>query len=279
MPLHPLSNFLQPWFAGGDPTRAQLNEAARRRGTKGGGGILLQFLPPVADDLHYEERIFSSGIVATRENNAHDLFNALIWLAFPQTKAMLNRRHMLALREQGSAVRGSLRDALTQFDECGVIVAGTCPELWEAIGAHRWHEAFVMRREALCRTTRFIVFGHASHEALMSPFSGLCGKAVFLPLTEASLATFDHADTAVVDLLLARRLASTDFSPRDWQPLPLLGIPGATPENEAATYYADTRQFRPARTMLAGSSPGSRWMPTQMRHLEESPGPVEQDAG
>ncbi len=279
MPLHPLSSFLQPWFAGGDPTLAQLNEAAQQRGTTSGGGMRLQFLPPVADGLHYEERIFSSGIVATRENNAHDLFNALIWLTFPQTKALLNQRHMLALREQGSAVRGPLRDALTQFDECGVIVAGTCPELWEAIAAHRWHEAFVMRREALCRTTRFIVFGHASHEALMSPFNGLCGKAVFLPLTEASLATCDHADTAGVDLLLARRLASADFSPRDWQPLPLLGIPGATPENEVATYYADTRQFRPARTMPAGSSPGSRWMPTQMRHLEESPGPVEQDAG
>mgnify|MGYP000420307001 CR=1 FL=1 len=68
-------------------------------------------------------------------------------------------------------------------------------------------------------------------------------------------------------------------TPRDLQPLPLLGIPGATTENETATYYADTRQFRPARTIPAGSSLGSRWMPTQMRHLEESPGPIEQDAG
>ena len=249
MPLHLLSNFLQPWLADGEPSPAQLTEAAWQRGVKSGGGMLLQFVPSVADDLHYEERIFESGVVATRENNAHDLFNALIWLAFPQTKALLNRRHVLALREQGSAVRGTLRDALTQFDECGVVVAGTCPELWEAISAHCWHDVFVMRREALCRTTRFIVFGHASHEALMSPFNGVCGKAIFLPMTAASLATFDHAGTAVVDVLLARRLASADFSPRDWQPLPLLGIPGATPENEVSTYYANTRQFRPARTI------------------------------
>lgn len=282
MLLHTLSNFLEPWLADGEPTLAQLNEAARQRGVKSGGGMPLQFVPPVADDLHYEERIFRSGAVATREANAHDVFNALIWLTFPQTKALLNRRHVMALREQGSAVRGPLRDALTQLDECGVIVAGTCPRLWEAIRAHRWHEAFVMQREVLCRTTRFIVFGHASHEALMSPFSGLCGKALFLPLDADCLAVIDDTGPEILDEHLARRLASADYllrTPRDLQPLPLLGIPGATPENEAAEYYADTRQFRPARTISAGSSPGSRWMPTQMRHLEESPGPIEQDAG
>lgn len=197
MSLHPLSKFLEPWFAEGEPTLAKLNEAVQLHGVKRGGGLPLRFVRPVTDDLHYEERIFRFGAVATRENNAHDLFNALIWLTFPQTKVVLNRRHVLALREQGSTVRGPLRDALTQFDECGVIVAGTSPELWEAICAHRWHEAFVTRREELCRTTRFIVFGHASHEALISPFNGLCGKALFLPMTEASLARFDHAGNAV----------------------------------------------------------------------------------
>ena len=33
-----------------------------------------------------------------------------------------------------SAGRGTLRDALTQFDECGVVVAGTAPDLWRALG-------------------------------------------------------------------------------------------------------------------------------------------------
>ena len=32
-----------------------------------------------------------------------------------------------------------------------------------------------------------------------------------------------------------------------WRPLPLLGIPGATAENENPAYYDDVRQFRPAR--------------------------------
>lgn len=252
---HPLSVFLSVDGSGNAPSLARLNELAAQR------GLPVQFAPPVDDGLAYEERIFRTSAVATRNANAHDLFNALVWLAFPQTKAVLNRRHVEALREQGGAVRGPLRDALTQFDECGVIVVGSDPELWDEICAHRWQEVFVTQRAELKRTTRFIVFGHASHEALLAPFHGLCGKALFLSVTAAMLGKIDHGDLTEVDAMLTRRLASADFltcAPRDFQPLPLLGIPGATVENEAPDYYADTRQFRPPRTMRAGSSPGNR---------------------
>ncbi|HLO65211.1 MAG TPA: DUF3025 domain-containing protein, partial [Azonexus sp.] len=37
------------------------------------------------------------------------------------------------------------------------------------------------------------------------------------------------------------------MKPHDFQPLPLLGIPGVTPENENPAYYDDTWQFRPGR--------------------------------
>ena len=37
--------------------------------------------------------------------------------------------------------------------------------------------------------------------------------------------------------------------PRDFAPLPLLGMPGATPDNEFPAYYDDTRQFRPLRAV------------------------------
>ena len=92
-----------------------------------------------------------------------------------------------------------------------------------------------MQRAEVERTMRFVVFGHASHEALLAPFLGLCGKALFLPVTEAMLSRIDQGDLFEVDALLARRLTSADFltcTPRAWQPLPLLGIPGATVENE-----------------------------------------------
>ena len=221
----------------------------------------MRFVAPSVDAAGYEEQAFLTGRIATRPGNRHDLFNALIWLAFPLTKAVLNRRHVAALREartHAGAARGPLRDALTQFDECGVIVAGSSPDLWQALCAHRWREVFVGRREDLLRSTRFIVFGHASHDALAAPFAGLCGKALFMKVDAGWLELAATAALASLDSHLAALLDTGEFLPRDWQPLPLLGIPGATPDNEQPDYYDDTRQFRPPRTMRAGSSPGNR---------------------
>ena len=277
--LHPLSAFLRPWLAAGKPDLSLLNAAARERGLRTGSGAPLSFVMPSVAVGSYEERVFLKGEVATRAANRHDLFNALVWLAFPLTKAALNRRHVAALndsRKRGSPARGPLRDALTQFDECGVIVAGSSPDLWAALCAHRWREVFVERRDALQRTTRFLVFGHASHDALAAPFVGLCGKALFLDVDAAWLDLPEAVALAALDGRLAALFATQSFSPRDWQPLPLLGIPGATRDNESPDYYEDPRQFRPARTIQSGSSPGNRWM---RKHLEESPGPIEQDAG
>ena len=66
------------------------------------------------------------------------------------------------------------------------------------------------------------------------------------------------AALAALDARLAVPFDSRRFSPGDWQPLPLLGIPGATTDNEQPDYYDDARQFRAARTMRPGSSPGNR---------------------
>lgn len=251
--MHPLSTFLRDTFPGGKVfDLAELNREASRRGLQSGGGAALRFVAPSAMSCSYEERVFASGEVVTRADNFHDFFNALIWLAFPRSKQALNQRHADTLRAGSEGCRrGALRDAMTQFDECGVVVAGMPADLQRALRSHSWREVFVERRAELISTTRFLVFGHGSHDALRTPYPGLCGKALFLdvpcdkPLEE-------------IDQGLARRIAIADFSPRDWQPLPLLGIPGATPDNEDPIYYDDTRQFRPARTIAAGSSLGNR---------------------
>lgn len=234
---------------------------ARERGLVTGNGVPLRFAEPSGVPDGYEERAYLSGEIATRPGNRHDLFNALIWLAWPLAKAALNRRHFAELmdaRRLGRADRGALRDALTQFDECGVVVAGCAPGLWQGLCAHRWREVFVARRAELLRSTRFLLFGHASHDALAAPYVGLCGKALFLEVDAAWLELSAAAALASLDLRLAALFDTGEFSPRDWQPLPLLGIPGATSDNQQPDYYDDTRQFRPARTMRPGSSPGNR---------------------
>jgi hypothetical protein len=259
--LHSLSDFLAPWLRAGVPDLDTLNAAAATRDIRTGNGAPLRFVAPLDDGEGYEERAYRCGEVATRADNRHDLFNALVWLAFPRSKAMMNRRHceaLLAARAAGDAARGALRDALTQFDECGVIVAGTAPDLWQALCAHRWRDVFVERRAELLLTTRFIVFGHASHDALGAPFVGLCGKAMFIEVDAAWLTMPPAQVLDQLDARLAELFETASFTPRDWQPLPLLGIPGATVENEHAAYYEDERQFRPPRRMRAGSSPGNR---------------------
>ena len=259
--LHPLSAFLAPWLAGGTPDLLRLNAMARERGLVTGGGVTLRFVEPSGGPDGYEERAFLAGEIATRPGNRHDLFNALIWLAWPLAKAALNRRHHAALsaaRRNGRADRGSLRDALTQFDECGVVAAGCSADIWQGLCAHRWREVVVERRDELLRTTRFLVFGHASHDALAAPFVGLCGKALFMEVDAAWIELPDAEARTMLDARLAALFDGGDFSPRDWQPLPLLGIPCATADNEQPEYYDDTRQFRPPRTMRAGSSPGNR---------------------
>ncbi len=51
-------------------------------------------------EAQYEPRCYLTGEVQMRADNWHDLLNALVWLTFPKTKAVLNARHYLALMEE-----------------------------------------------------------------------------------------------------------------------------------------------------------------------------------
>ncbi len=233
--------------AGRPPDCVVLNRLAAAHDLRSGGGAPLRFVVPGASGLAYEERIYWLGEVETRPGNWHDGFNALVWLAYPKTKAALNARHHFA-SAGGNARRGPLRDALTQFDECGAAVVSSRLDLWEEIRAHRWKEVFWSRRAEVISALRVYVFGHASFDMLRTPHLGLCAKALFLHVDHDWFAAPPAAQLADVDARMAQRFAG-DFSPRprDFQPLPLLGIPGATADNEAPAYYDDRRQFRPLR--------------------------------
>ena len=232
-----------------------LNALATERGIVTGSGAPLRFVVPGASGMSYEERAYWLGEVETRPGNWHDGFNALVWLAYPRTKAALNVRHHQALAGQHAAgptvrQRGPLRDALTQFDECGVAVVSSQLDLWDDIRAHRWKQVFWTRRAETQRSLRVFVFGHASFDMLRTPRLGLCGKALFLHVEDAWLSQPTELQLADVDLRMAQRFTGETAAyarPRDFQPLPLLGIPGITPDNEHPAYYDDQRQFRPLR--------------------------------
>jgi Protein of unknown function (DUF3025) len=210
-------------------------------------GRHIRFVPPQADGLAYESRVRESGEVETRPDNWHDFFNALVWLTFPQAKLALSAGHAQATGPAG-APRGAQRDALTHFDECGMVVLSSQPELLELLRDFRWKALFAERRAEVIRDMRFFVFGHATYEALLNPFIGLTAKAVLHQVAADWLAMPGPEQLAAVDALLAEDLHSGRYArPRDFQPVPVLGIPGVTADSEVPAYYDDIRQFRPGR--------------------------------
>jgi len=229
------------------PDASAVAELARRFPIHTANGRPVRFVPPQADGLAYECRIWESGEVETRPDNWHDFFNALIWFRFPKTKIAVSARHVRAMTPAGAA-RGAVRDALTHFDECGIIVLSSRPDLLQLLRDFAWKKLFVGQREAVVRDMRFIVFGHATYEQLLAPYRGLTAKAVLYEVSEDWLRLPEEAQLEELDQRLAADLASGRYArPRDFQPLPLLGIPGLTPANENPDYYDDAWQFRPGR--------------------------------
>ncbi len=229
------------------PDLAALQVLGSTREVRTGAGHRLSFVPPPSDGLAYEARIWATGQVATRAGNWHDFFNALVWFTFPLSKAALNARHALALTRQ-AAVRGGERDAMTHFDECGVVVVSSDPVLLALLRGFQWKALFWEHRSELERALRCFVFGHATYEHLLQPFRGLTAKAVLYAVAPDWLGRPLPEQLAAIDQRLAAELTAGKFDqPRAFQPLPLLGLPGVTPENEMAAYYDDEGHFRPGR--------------------------------
>lgn len=245
----PLFAPLQQWLAQlpPQPDSAAVAALAERFAIYTDNGRQIRFVPPQLDGQVYECRIWESGEVETRPDNWHDFFNALVWLTFPRTKIAVSASHVRAMTPEGAA-RGAMRDALTHFDECGIVVLSSRPELLELLRDFQWKALFVEQRAEVLRAMRFVIFGHATYESLLKPFRGLTAKAVLYEVSEGWLSQSQGEQIAAVDALLAADLASGRYQrPRDFQPLPLLGIPGVVAASEDPAYYDDAWQFRPGR--------------------------------
>ena len=220
-------------------------------------GKPLRFIPQEHGKLpferQYEPRCYLSGEVPTRANNWHDLFNALAWLTFPQTKAALNMRHYHALKYREMAVSGSqrgvVRDVNTLFDESGVIVASSDPGLIRLLREFRWKELFWYRRELVREAMDFLIFGHSLYEKALEPYVGMTGQGVVVEVGQEYFTMPVYERVGYLDRLLATRMSDTGLysDTRDLNPVPLLGIPGWTEDNEYAAYYDNTSYFRSGR--------------------------------
>lgn len=252
----PIFDALRPVLSrlasGGFPRHDDLN-ALTRPSLVSGGGARIRFVPPAPAreaSARYEVRIFETGEVQTRPDNWHDLFNALVWLAFPRTKAVLNRHHYEQIRARGAGTqRGTARDVLTLFDEGGVVVGSADAALSAMLRDFKWKELFWTHREDVRRSLRFHVFGHAIYEKALEPYKGVTAKALIVDVAPEVLDASPERQLAELDARAAGYFTGTQAlaSTRTLPPLPVLGIPGWEPANERQEYYDDVSQFRPRR--------------------------------
>ena len=233
--LAPFACWLPLLRQGDWPDMAALNAAVPVAGKQ----FVAQDQALLADGLHYEQRI-ALGRIATRPCNWHDLFNALVWGRYPAIKQALNVRQCMAIAQMGTRQRNAAQQALTQFDEGGLVVRVSDAALLRAWDNHHWRTLFVDHAAAWQRGDIAIAasFGHALLEQCLLPGRRLVGKALVVVADddEAALARVADAINRGAVLQQAAEL----------RPLPLAGIAGwQTAQDEV--FYANAGYFRPLR--------------------------------
>ena len=182
----------------------------------------------------YEAFIDQTRQVPTR-NGLHDFFNGLCWLQFPRTKRRLNQLQAAQIGQEGiTPVRGTVRDALTVFDENAALMQAP-DALWSALDAKDWALLFGALRPQWSQV-RLLLFGHALLEKLVQPRKAITAHVYRVP---EGLADWHAIDPWLAEDLTAQKIAAKPFAP-----LPVLGVPGWCHANHAAAFYDDIKVFR-----------------------------------
>jgi hypothetical protein len=216
-------------------------------------GVRIRFAVQEGKPARFEEAFepstFLRGEVPVRRFSWHDLYNALVWMTFPIAKAALNARQYAALQMAEAGRRTPEGDALTLFDEDGVVVLSSDPELLGLVRDFKWKELFWQRRAEVRQRMRFTVFGHALYEKALKPFIGMTGKAILLKVPVNVLALDRPALMREIDRRVGLYIWSSEHLQhgRALSPLPVLGVPGWWPDNERDAFYDNTEYFRPGR--------------------------------
>jgi len=237
------------------PTLVLLNEAVEQCATRpyASSEQPIRFVPQATSQKRleekYEPRIFLKGEVQTRTENWHDFFNALVWMTFPHTKAVLNAlqyEQFRTVEQEKRANRTPVQDALTIFDEGGAIVVSRDPELLALLRRFAWKELFWTNRRRVERDMRFFLFGHALYEKALTSYKGMTAKCMLLDVATDFFSSPPQAQIENVDREAANWFNGVNGRLRTAMlaPLPILGVPGWSPENGDPSFYDDKRYFR-----------------------------------
>jgi hypothetical protein len=126
---------------------------------------------PVDPSRMYDGRITLEGVVPTRPGSAHDLWNALVWAAFPRAKRALHARQhrLVSSRVQATSTtlpgaRTREQDTIAMVDEGGALLFTSREHLSEVAAALASRAPDALR--AAWPSFSGIVFGHAIYEEL-----------------------------------------------------------------------------------------------------------------
>ena len=198
----------------------------------------------------YETYIDRSKCIPTRPN-VHDFLNGMSWIKFPKTKAaMLSLQSAEVTRSQLEAgainkeetprkeslhIRGAIRDALTVFDENGILLQAD-DRIWAALERKDWNALFIEHR-ALWSDAKVWIFGHALLEKLITPRPSITGHVVRLKVPPG-------ITELQIDSWLSTRIGELNWAHKPFTPIQVLGIPGWWADNERADFYNNTDVFR-----------------------------------
>lgn len=255
-----------PWLAGirelacviaqADDWRAELNRQAQQCDLRNHSGNRLRFIQQqeLPAGAAYEAHIFATGEVPTRDN-LHDFFNALVWLTYPRIKVQLNALQAAQIARLGvGKSRGAARDAATLFDENAALLAvSDTPagqKIVQALRQHQWDSVFVQQQPQFLAHAKVFLFGHALMEKLTQPYKAITAHTLVCWVDQQFHHLSPIQQRAQLDRQLAAQLdreqGAQELLPSAFSPLPILGVPGWWPDQDAQ-FYADSSVFRPAR--------------------------------
>lgn len=260
LPQHPLFAALAPFEQRFSASVEDLNDLLSV--SPGAGGLRFAAQTPdlIVDGLHYEERIGRLGLIASREDNTHDAFNALMWLGHPALKRAMNSRQVKDIARVGPKQRTRGQYALTHFDEAGAIVWLSGSELVSAWDAHDWRALYRIHRDAWGVRIAVTVIGHALFDYALEHDELPVAKALAVRVDSddiarlcrgALIASWPDAEQTIAEAIATERLLT---DPQELRPLPLAGIPGWHGNEQSDVFYRAAPCFRPLR-------PGRRYPP------------------
>jgi hypothetical protein len=232
------------------PSLCSLQSLVTAKNITTAGGAPLKLVSETSDDP-YEIRIRIRAEMHVRERDWHDFFNVLVWLTYPLAKAALNDAQYAAWRDENGGARGLVRDALTLFDESGLLVLASDGSLLDDLRAFRWKRLFCERRQEVLTSMRFFVFGHALCEKALCPYIGMTAHALLFPVGQDELGQPLTSSLRIADAMASAAIASVS-APHSLSPVPVLGIPGWWAENEHPAFYDNADYFRAGRRQRRG---------------------------